>query len=66
MDENKTIELPELETKCEDCGGKGFHPNYAGRCYGCHGTGYITTEFGEKVLELMRRNFRLMLKDEMD
>jgi DnaJ-class molecular chaperone len=56
-----------LEQLCNICKGHGKHhecghPNLS-RCYACDGSGYIPTEFGEKVLALMRHNFKTMLQD---
>jgi hypothetical protein len=45
--------LPELETACEHCRGKRTE------CYRCGGTGYIPTEFGEKVLALILHHISL-------
>jgi DnaJ-class molecular chaperone len=57
----------ELETVCEVCEGDGGwrREDYGRwhRCWVCEGAGYTTTPFGEKVLALMRHNFRPMLED---
>jgi hypothetical protein len=50
----------ELEVKCDKCDGQGgwhFDGGW-GKCHVCHGAGHIPTEFGQKVLALMRHNFR--------
>jgi hypothetical protein len=55
--------LPELETLCSACEGD---PDYNGNpsgpwrpCGSCGGAGHIPTEFGEKVLALIRHNILL-------
>lgn len=58
--------LPELEVRCERCGGEGGVSYSGGRvdtCYRCHGAGHIPTDFGERVLALMQHHFRPMLTD---
>ena len=64
---NSDIELnQELEVLCEGCRGKGETFDCYGRqyrCAGCNGSGYQTTEFGEKILSLIRHNFTVMLED---
>jgi hypothetical protein len=60
MAENEKKEvtaLPELEARCRRCEGRGRWGS-DGRCGLCGGSGYETTEFGEKVLVLMRHRFR--------
>jgi len=52
-------ELPELEKKCSKCNGSGAIGNR--RCTLCDGSGYETTEFGEKVLALVCRRFQSLL-----
>jgi Tryptophan RNA-binding attenuator protein inhibitory protein len=51
--------LPELETVCPRCeGDTEYNGNPCGPwrpCGVCGGSGYVPTEFGEKVLRLMRR-----------
>lgn len=51
----------ELETPCPECKGSGWY-NY-GQCGLCHGTGYMTTESGEKVLSLVRHHFGHLLRN---
>jgi DnaJ-class molecular chaperone len=63
----RDIEQSALENLCDTCGGEGFgrhecHPDRL-RCSDCNGAGYVPTELGEKVLDLMRHNFRPMLQD---
>jgi len=53
-----------LETLCERCNGVGTLPSREDPdrpCPRCEGAGYEPTEFGEKVLELMRHQLRPML-----
>lgn len=61
---NKTESGP-LEILCRECGGSGDTDGYGKlhRCPVCDGSGWETTEFGERVLELMRHHFRPMLQD---
>jgi DnaJ-class molecular chaperone len=56
----------ELETVCPECDGSGkTESRYDGtsKCEKCGGSGYVTTEQGERILELMRHNFKIMLSD---
>ena len=46
----------ELETRCD-------HYNCDDSCRRCGGTGYITSDFGDKVLILVGRNLKFMLGD---
>lgn len=52
--------LPELETVCLECEGKGYWAK-RGRCDQCHGIGLVPTEFGKRVLDLIRHNRRIVL-----
>jgi DnaJ-class molecular chaperone len=56
----------EFETPCDICDGKGGsfseYPRQWFPCHACNGSGYQTTKIGEKVLRLMRHNFRLMFE----
>jgi hypothetical protein len=62
-------ELPVLETLCGECEGQGgdwSEGGYGGdwrRCWHCNGAGHVPTPFGQRVLALMRHNFRPMLGD---
>lgn len=53
--------LSELETVCPRCEGDSeYNGNPCGPwrpCGVCGGTGHLPTEFGEKVLRLIRHNF---------
>lgn len=57
----------ELECECHVCNGAGgWTREETGDwrdCGVCKGSGYLVTAFGEKVLALMRHNFRPMLQD---
>lgn len=53
-----------LEDVCHWCSGRGRFGCEA--CGLCDGSGYVPTEFGEKVLALMRHNFKPMLEDLLD
>jgi hypothetical protein len=48
--------IPELETRCRRCDGRGRWGS-DGTCGLCGGSGYELTEFGQKVLRLVRRRF---------
>ena len=57
--------LPELEKACATCEGKrGYaYENGWHTCPDCHGRGYHPTEFGERVLAMMRRNFTDLMRE---
>jgi DnaJ-class molecular chaperone len=68
-EEQATTELPALERECSICNGKGWfeHPHVDGHmsritCGTCDGDGSVNTEFGDRVLEFVEKNFRRMLK----
>ena len=54
-----------LELPCDACDGDGVVDTYHGerRCAKCGGGGFMPTPFGEKIVELIRHNFRPMLDD---
>jgi hypothetical protein len=64
----ETKNLPELETPCErcDCSGQVLREGRKERCPACDGAGFLPTAFGERVLDLLRHNFRPMLADASD
>ncbi len=64
MTADAPLRLPELEVKCSACNGLGGEEERRrwNRCVVCDGAGYIATEFGDKVLLLMRHNFQPMLE----
>ncbi|WP_149111090.1 hypothetical protein [Limnoglobus roseus] len=56
-------QIPELERPCETCRGqRGSDDCYSRRymCPECDGAGFVPTEFGVKILQSMRHNFRPM------
>ncbi len=56
--------LPALETICSQCHGTGgWYNDTWDRCDFCNGAGFIPTPDGERVLALMRHNFKPMLED---
>jgi hypothetical protein len=59
-----TQQLPDLETPCPICKGKGgSRCEVNGEwsyCWHCGGAGFLTTDFGGKVLSLLRHNFRTL------
>jgi hypothetical protein len=64
-DVQSLADLPELETVCEECEGAGrlYTEGRWIRCALCHGSGCELTDFGQKVLDLMRHNFRSIQED---
>jgi hypothetical protein len=57
--------LPILEEECIRCERRGWLHDGGEfvRCGVCDGSGYVPTEFGERVLSLMMHNFKPMLED---
>ena len=59
--------LPGLETPCPSCRGRGeyWSDDCDSRrgCETCGGAGFVPTDLGERILALMRHNFRPMLED---
>ena len=53
-------EIPVLEEACERCNSRGWYVQDGERdsCDVCEGAGFVPTEFGEKILALMRHNIR--------
>jgi hypothetical protein len=62
-EESALDKLSKLETHCRDCNGCGTSGRFGERCVLCGGSGYETTEFGEKVLALMRHHFRPLFRE---
>jgi hypothetical protein len=60
--------IPQLEVVCPACNGSGGDRELGvwNHCPECKGARYVPTEEGEKILELMRHNFRPMLRDADD
>jgi len=61
-EEEAQAQLPELETRCRKCEGRGRW-GFEGRCGLCGGSGYELTLFGKKVLALMRHRFRALFRE---
>lgn len=56
----------EFQTRCPECRSTGEVLDGRGvpsPCVVCRGRGYIPTELGEKVLDLVRRNFGVEMGD---
>lgn len=51
-----------LEERCGSCSGAGsdYDENGLTDCRACSGTGFAPTEFGEKVIALVRRHLQAM------
>jgi hypothetical protein len=68
---NENIPAPlmdDLEVVCVNCRGAGGWSGSARgpawtACGRCGGSGYVTTEVGRKVLDLIRHNLKLLLHD---
>lgn len=58
----------ELKIPCRECEGRGKwrEQGYFFRCPECEGVGSFPTEFGEKILELIRQNLNNMLRFDAD
>lgn len=56
-------QLPELETLCKFCKGRGGETERREwhKCGVCKGTGYVPTEAGKRLLDLVRHNLQAML-----
>ena len=52
-----------LEAPCKRCDGQGFIRDSIEieGCGQCGGSGYATTELGQRVLDLMRNNFKVLM-----
>jgi DnaJ-class molecular chaperone len=59
-EEKSLADLPELETICQRCSGRGKEDEVGTyrtyNCPDCRGVGYHPTGFGKKVLALIRHN----------
>jgi DnaJ-class molecular chaperone len=64
---NNKLDFPVLEEHCGSCDGQGWYwpedRDSRRWCEVCNGAGFVPTEFGERVLELMRHNFKPMLEN---
>ena len=68
IQQTNLIEARQLQVVCSSCKGNGRLVAPSGRllkCGYCDGSGFKLTDFGEEVLEIVRRNLRSMLEDEM-
>lgn len=61
-------QMNDLEVVCEQCNGRGtckydgyFHEREV-TCLCCGGKCYVLTEFGEKVLEMVKRHLQIEVK----
>ena len=56
-----------LEVVCPKCSGKGGRDDYEGwiTCRPCKGIGFIPTEVGAAVLDIVRHNIDHMVRDSM-
>ena len=70
MQNTVDIDLIELEAECSRCGGNGkWREEGSGRlqiCAACEGSGFYTTVFGEKVLNLLRHNLSIVMRSADD
>jgi hypothetical protein len=60
---------PDLEVECPECRGTGLnytdgHRQWWRKCGNCE-NGFILTPLGEKCLELVKRRFKQLLKENM-
>jgi DnaJ-class molecular chaperone len=57
-----------LQVKCPECDGKGgWFDEFDGSglyCGQCGGAGYVATDLGREILDLVRRNFRSLVESE--
>jgi DnaJ-class molecular chaperone len=62
---SEMILAADLERLCPRCRGQGGDTELGCwySCGECNGAGYIPTEYGKKVLALMRHNFKPTLRD---
>jgi hypothetical protein len=58
-------EIAPLEIVCKKCDGKGMIPDHVTPyvCSACGGSGFSRSELGQRVLDLMRHNFRILLRE---
>ena len=50
-----------LEVQCNYCSGRGRFGR--DQCDACDGSGYVPTELGSRILDLMRHNLRPMIQE---
>jgi predicted RNA-binding Zn-ribbon protein involved in translation (DUF1610 family) len=60
--------VPLLQDECTYCKKRGVIRDYEADhvCPRCGGSGYRRTEFGQKVLDLMRSNFVVLMREMID
>lgn len=58
MPDETNLVLENPCTACEGSGGRMGYVNDWHECDKCSGAGYVPTEFGEKLLDLIRHNLR--------
>ncbi|WP_425503696.1 hypothetical protein [Luteolibacter flavescens] len=66
---NALEKLPELEEVCPSCMGRcGTYDSERDSCTDCetcHGSGFVPTETGKKILALVRHNHRVKVSAEI-
>jgi RecJ-like exonuclease len=55
----ENVDLPALETKCDECNGDGQSRTSDEECFFCKGAGFIPTDFGKQLLALIQHGLRL-------
>lgn len=57
-----------LESKCPICEGAGGHEERRQwqSCYFCDGAGYLPTESGKRILDLVRHNFAILHRNAVE
>ena len=61
-------EMPDLESKCLHCEGRGGFTAEEGErelCHDCSGSGFKPTPIGERILKLIRHNSRVTVSAEL-
>jgi DnaJ-class molecular chaperone len=60
--------VPILQNECAHCKNRGYTRDYDANhvCPRCGGSGFKRTEFGQKVLDLMRTNFVVLMREMVD
>lgn len=70
MADTKPIEeIPNLETQCTACGGASQYYCSEDDCFKacekCNGSGFVPTDFGKRVLSLVRHNAKVSFNAEL-
>jgi hypothetical protein len=65
IDESRDANMQELEIVCPRCKGEAYRNVYGEdvRCGVCNGAGFVPTRLGNRILRLVRHNFRPMHED---